>query len=290
MFEVSVFDTEGNDVISTSGASQSSTLKSFSAGLAIDGNDSSFSHTDVGTQGNNLVSWSAPLLYSVLVGSVLIKNRYCQNPSDPNGCLCRLSSATISLADENGNIFAYQELGNTCGQLEIEVNEFIPYETNGNETSSNPTPSPGPCYPLASKIKLQSITGMPIAMFEIEVMSSGQNVALGKSATQSATFKNKPSMSASAAVDGDVSTFSHTEVDSCSWFEVDLEASLHIESFKIVNRWCKDESDPNGCLCRMSGAAVSIFDGDQFIYTTLLGDMCAMKEWVHTYGSSDWCS
>lgn len=101
-----------------------------------------FSHTDVGTQGNNLVSWSAPLLYSVLVGSVLIKNRYCQNPSDPNGCLCRLSSATISLADENGNIFAYQELGNTCGQLEIEVNEFIPYETNGNETSSNVSAKP----------------------------------------------------------------------------------------------------------------------------------------------------
>ena len=119
------------------------------------------------------------------------------------------------------------------------------------------------CYPLASKVKLQSITGEPIAIFEIEVMSSGVNVAEGSTASQSSTFKNKPQFEASSAVDGDLSSFSHTDGDSCSWFEVDFEASVPIESVKIMNRWCGDETDTQKCLCRLSRVAVSLFDGDE---------------------------
>ena len=63
------------------------------------------------------------------VASVKIKNRYCANPSDQNGCLCRLSYASITL-HYDGNIVAETTLGNTCGLLEIEWNEFIPNHDN----------------------------------------------------------------------------------------------------------------------------------------------------------------
>ena len=142
---------------------------------------------------------------------------------------------------------------------------------------------------MASKVKLQSITGMPIQMFELEVYSDGVNAALGKTARQSSNLK--PKFGAPKAVDGNKNTFSHTKMDACSWFEVDLGDSMPIESVKIANRYCIDSSDPSGCLCRLSHVAVSLFDGDNWVDTTLIGNTCGELEWIHPYPASvDHCT
>jgi hypothetical protein len=62
----------------------------------------------------------------------------------------------------------------------------------------------------ANKVKIQAATKWPIQVFEVFVVSEGSNVAVGKSATQGSTHNNKPWMSASKAIDGNNSTFSHT--------------------------------------------------------------------------------
>ena len=147
----------------------------------------------------------------------------------------------------------------------------------------DPTLSPTKqCYPIANKLKVQSITGEPIQMFELEVYSNDVNVALGKPASQSSNLKRI--FGASNAVDGKGNTFSHTAaMDECSWFEVDLKESMPIDRVYIANRWCVDTSDPNGCLCRLSRVAVSLFDGDKWVDTTLIGDTCGELEWTHYY-------
>ena len=86
------------------------------------------------------------------------------------------------------------------------------------------------------------------------------NVALNKPANQGTDFKgdyNK--FGAFKAVDGDGTTFSHTDADCVSW-EVDFESLYEISSITIKNRFCGDSSDSPGCLCRLSHAAVSIVD------------------------------
>jgi hypothetical protein len=100
-------------------------------------------------------------------------------------------------------------------------------------------------------------------MFEVQVFSQGVNVALQATANQSSTFisGSGTSFDASNAIDGDDSTFSHTR-DSSSWWEVDLGGIYSVESVNIKNRWCKNPSDPNGCLCKLSYATVSLVDGN----------------------------
>jgi hypothetical protein len=76
------------------------------------------------------------------IESVTVMNRWCGVPSDPNGCLCRLSHATLSLIDRKGHIVATQSVGDTCGQRELFFDDFV-----------EPTPSPtvSPSYsPTAS--------------------------------------------------------------------------------------------------------------------------------------------
>lgn len=45
---------------------------------------------------------------------------YCRDESDPNGCLCRLSEATIKLVDSAGVVTALQPVGDACGQLALD--------------------------------------------------------------------------------------------------------------------------------------------------------------------------
>ena len=118
-------------------------------------------------------------------------------------------------------------------------------------------------------------------MFEVEVISEGSNVALGKSATQGSTLKH---FDAARAIDGDVGTFSHTDPGACSNWEVDLGELKPIHSITIKNRWCKSESDDPQCLCRLSQATVSLFDDqDEWVHTALIGNMCGELEWVYDY-------
>jgi hypothetical protein len=114
-----------------------------------------------------------------------------------------------------------------------------------------------------------------IHVFEVQVYASDAdgNIAIGKSATQSSTFNG---FDASRAIDGSVKTFSHTEKELDGWWEVDLGAAYHIASVKILNRYCEDESDPDGCLCRLSDDTIHLIDeNNSDVATVSLGDTCA---------------
>jgi hypothetical protein len=126
-------------------------------------------------------------------------------------------------------------------------------------------------------------------MFEVKVLSSGSNVASGKSASQDSTFKgNSDKFGALKAVDGIEGTFSHTAVDASGWWEVDLDGVFPIESVKILNRWCGDVTDPSQCLCRLSHAAISLeYENGNWVDTTVIGDTCGELEIVHEYVRSD---
>jgi hypothetical protein len=103
------------------------------------------------------------------------------------------------------------------------------------------------------------------------------NVAKGKNAKQSSTFK---SYEAALAIDGDVNTFSHTKDDK-AWLEIDLGKMYTINHVTIVNRWCVDPNDFRNCLCRLSEARVSLLDGNgSAVATQSVGNTCHLKEIV----------
>lgn len=139
--------------------------------------------------------------------------------------------------------------------------------------------------PNIKHVRLHAVTRNPIQIFEVEIYSSGLNVAIGKNATQSSTLKL---MTASNAVDGSNTTFSHTTSESTfSWWEVDLGEAFPIESVTIWNRYCKSPSDPNGCLCRLSHAVMSFFDENgSWVATASVGDTCGQLSWTHSFGDN----
>ncbi|KAL3796404.1 hypothetical protein HJC23_004201 [Cyclotella cryptica] len=150
--------------------------------------------------------------------------------------------------------------------------------------STSPSQSPViPCGTRARKVKIESTTQQSIHVFEVQVFSSGSNVAVGKAATQSSTFQN---FGASRAVDGSAKSFSHTkdafsspswDSDTSPWWEVDLGELFHIEKVHVLNRFCADPSDPNGCLCHLTNATLSLRDqNDLVVATKSFGDTCGV--------------
>ena len=127
-------------------------------------------------------------------------------------------------------------------------------------------------------------------MFEFQVFSSGVNIALGKTASQSSDYLNSvATFGASRALDGSLTTFSHTN-DNNAWWEVDLAGFASLESISIANRWCSSPSDPNGCLCRLSYASVELLDDlDTVIAQHFLGDTCGELELNTDLSSSEYC-
>lgn len=96
------------------------------------------------------------------------------------------------------------------------------------------TESSGTC---ARQLKLESTTGAPLQMFEVQAFSSAVNKALSKVAIQSSNYGD--SFTAFKAVDGFANTFSHTyATDVNAWWMVDFGESDDIESVNILNRYC----------------------------------------------------
>jgi hypothetical protein len=118
MFEVLVLSPSGDNVSQGKVASQSSTFRSrFAASKAVDGNARSFSHTK-----RDIVPWwQVDLGENSEIESIKIMNRWCNDSTDPKGCLCRLSHSVVSITDANGNWVASSLLGNTCDELEVDV-------------------------------------------------------------------------------------------------------------------------------------------------------------------------
>jgi hypothetical protein len=122
IFELQVTSSSSADMNVAEGkiASQSSTFispsgDSFDAVRAIDGKPNTFSHT---AGANSWLEVDLEQVYSV--DSVKILNRWCRKPSDPRGCLCRLSGAILALIDDSGEEISSITIRDTCGKLTLE--------------------------------------------------------------------------------------------------------------------------------------------------------------------------
>jgi hypothetical protein len=124
LFEVKVIS-DGKNAALGKTASQGSTFNNnskYSASNAVDGMDSGlFSHT-----ADTNVWWEVDLNGTFEIDQVLIKNRYCVRPDDPNGCLCRLSNASLMLLSDKGECVDGVLLGNTCKGLDVVHNFTTP--------------------------------------------------------------------------------------------------------------------------------------------------------------------
>lgn len=265
MFEVTVMS-RGNNVALGKNATQSSDFvapwnsKIFDASRAVDGKSRTYSRTD-----DSSSWWQVDLGGSFAIDSIDIKNRWCQDSSDPKSCLCNLSNATVSLLDEDDNVVTATSTYDTCGVQDVHLDL--------------PAPCDLKCFPNARKIEIrQPSTAEPIHIFELHATDlTGVNVAQGKSATQSSTWVapwNGKHFNASNAVDGKLWTYSRTD-DANAWLQVDLGESFALKSLDILNRWCQDFSDPRNCLCKLSNATVSLMDDSgENLVSISVGDTC----------------
>jgi hypothetical protein len=125
-------------------------------------------------------------------------------------------------------------------------------------------------------------------MFEVQVLSDGVNFALQGIATQSSTRNGDEIRFAAAhAIDDDTATFSHTETGAGAWWELDLQASIGIQSVKILNRYCGGASDTTSeCLCRLSNATLELYDvSNNLVDTRYLGDTCGITTVLQEFTS-----
>jgi hypothetical protein len=286
VFEVQVFSGGVNVAVGKS-AVQSSTFtsakgKKFSAHNAIDGNFDSFSHTD------DINSWlEVDLEDTFSIESIEIFNRWCRDSSDPMDCFCRLSDATVSILDNSGSVIAETVTNNTCRQPILNITFPAPCQA----PTKSPAPSIYECHPKVQKIKIESTTGQNINMFGFHAFSKGIDIASSGTASQSSTLFGRYSFDASLALDGDTTTFSHTD-DANAFWEVDLGVSYSIESVTIENRWCRKPNDPKQCLCRLSNATLVLIDESGLSVSTVpMGDTCNTKTLEYEFEKSPYfCS
>eukprot|EP00804_Cyclotella_cryptica_P026311 CCRYP_007644-RA/>CCRYP_007644-RA protein AED:0.23 eAED:0.18 QI:0/0/0/0.33/1/1/3/0/748 len=257
MFEFRAYTDSGVEVAQDKTATQSSTYNNklkFVASMAVDGDSSTFSHTE-----RSGSIWEVDLGQDYNISYISIKNRYCGDTSDRPGCLCRLSNATVTLLGSLGNVVESASFNDTCGV-------FYPFLSFDSCSDS--------CG--VKKVKLESTTQQFIQIFELQAISAGVNVALGGSATQSSLFNNDLRFVASKAIDGINATFSHTGSVN-GWLEVDFAASFHIERIVILNRWCRNSNDPQGCLCRLSDSNLTLYGkNDSPVATRQIGNTCGL--------------
>ena len=113
VFEVEVLSNNKNVAVGKS-ASQSSTYQSRTpASNAVDGSNSTLSHTSSEPE----PWWQVDLQQIEVIQIIQIVNRFCGDRTDTHKCLCRLSDAKLELYDETGStLLASRALGDTCGE------------------------------------------------------------------------------------------------------------------------------------------------------------------------------
>jgi hypothetical protein len=124
-----------------------------------------------------------------------------------------------------------------------------------NHAEYSVTEAGGPT--IGRYVRVSLSTGEILSLAEVEVIDVyGDNVALGKTASQSSTAYSN-SGAASLAVDGNTSgkyangSVTHTESDSYNWWLVDLGADTEIAEIRIYNR-------TDCCTTRLNDAQVNI--------------------------------
>ena len=134
------------------------------------------------------------------------------------------------------------------------------------------------CLPSANTIKLVSTTSQDIGFFEISAYdASGENIASRGIASSSSThLNNYPSL----AIDGNISSyFLSAAEDEKAWFQLEFEDEVDLDRIVIQNRWCRDASDPDNCLCQLSNTQLYLLDATgKNIMMENLEDTCGKAE------------
>lgn len=113
MFELRALS-DGTNVALQGLATQSSTLSTLVATNAIDNKNNTFSHTKDAN-----AFWEVDLNHDYVIQEVYVLNRWCQDLSDPTGCMCRLTNATLTLLNSAGSVLAAKTFGDTCTKSEL---------------------------------------------------------------------------------------------------------------------------------------------------------------------------
>ncbi len=230
----SVVVTTGGNLAQGKTATQSSTYPGFAtdvAAAAVDGKtDGAFADGSVtATNMDANAWWQVDLGASATVSSIGIWNR-------TDCCVSRLGDYWVFISDTPfGPSDSPSSLQNRAGTW-----------------SSHQTAAPNPSTTIAAGgaqgryLRIQ-LTGTDyLSLAEVQVFGTSapapQNLALGKSATQSSTLPGYPSATAGSAVDGNPDgnffdgSITATNPDGNAWWQVDLGASASINSIVVWNR------------------------------------------------------
>jgi hypothetical protein len=135
---------------------------------------------------------------------------------------------------------------------------------------------------LVRKVRIESTDDEPIQLYEVQIFSSGVNIAINGSASQSADYDSEHA--ASNAIDGNNTSFSLTSGRNAYW-EVDLGSLYSVESVLIFNsdtenpfaRMLIDVDNSYSGLdslgigdnsCRLTNAAITLYDNDNFVVSS----------------------
>lgn len=114
--------------------------------------------------------------------------------------------------------------------------------------------------PLARFVRIaQNGKQQFLALAEVQVFSSQENVAAHKPVSQSSTYQDATAdRSVDGITDGNykAKSVSHTKAENNPWLEVDLERSFSVDSIRLWNR------TDNGLQKRLDNFTVTLFDED----------------------------
>lgn len=227
--EVEVIDIYGNNVALGQITSQSSTAYSGIASLAVDGNtngsyaNGSVTHTSGGASD---AWWLVDLGSDIEIAEIRIYNR------TDSCCISRLNDAQVNIIGD----------------------ATVQWINHDQYTETDPI---GPN--IGRYVKVSHPTSDALSLAEVEVIDIyGNNVALGKTASQSSTAHSGV---ASRAVDGDTNgsyangSVTHTSGGaSDAWWLVDLGSDTEIAEVIIYNR------TDSCCISRLNDAEVEIIE------------------------------
>lgn len=122
IFEIAVYDSSGENIASLATATSSSVRERFSPSLAIDGDMSTYFRSAFADK----EAWfQLQFDDEVDLSRIVIQNRWCDDITDPHGCLCDLSNAQLQLNDITGQNVMTENLQDTCGKTELTTDEIL---------------------------------------------------------------------------------------------------------------------------------------------------------------------
>ena len=137
------------------------------------------------------------------------------------------------------------------------------------------------CLPPTQTIKVTSDdSSFPLSFFEISVFdSNGRNIAgQAKPSASSTYYSSSPLL----AVDKDSSTYFTSKEDDTDapWYQLSFDIEENLDRIVILNKWCEDINDSLGCLCHLSNAHITLYDGNgsERLFKNLGEDTCGVLE------------